>query len=289
MDSNFKIFIENCLNEYFQTNSNYTWVSVEGGSINKTYKVSTSKQSFFVKTNTTAVFENGFKEEVSGLNFLKNKKASIPAIILEGTFENSIYLVLEWIESGKQTPKFWENFAIQLVNLHQQKSDKFGLETSNYIGKLPQNNSFYDNFVDFFIENRLKPQVKLAFDSKKIETKHLNHFEGMYPKISDIFPVEKPSAVHGDLWSGNFICSKNEKAVFIDPAVYYGHREADIAMTQLFGGFSEDFYNKYHEMYPLKPCYNLRSNFYHLYPLLVHLNSFGESYLEGIENIITEF
>ncbi|SDW10663.1 Fructosamine-3-kinase [Lutibacter oricola] len=289
MDLKLKEYIESCLNKQLQTESSYNWKQVEGGSINKTYQLISNTHLFFVKINSTQVFENGFKEEVLGLQFLKNNTALVPEIIIEGIFENTAFLVLEWIETGKETTKFWENFAAQLVSLHQQKSDKFGLAASNFMGQLPQNNSFFDNFSDFYVENRLKPQVKLAFDSKKIETKHVNQFEGLYKKISEIFPKEKPSAVHGDLWHGNFMCSKNGNAVFIDPAAYFGHREADIAMTQLFGGFSEKFYKAYHEMYPLKPCFNLRNNFYHLYPLLVHLNIFGDSYLESIENIITEF
>ena len=197
--------------------------------------------------------------------------------------------MLEWIETGKQTSKFWQNFAAQLVSLHQQKNEQFGLDYSNFMGQLPQKNTYFDTFSDFYIENRLKPQVKLALDSNKLELKHVKQFEGLYKQIPEIFPLEKPAAIHGDLWNGNFMCSKNEKAVFIDPATYYGHRESDIAMTQLFGGFSEEFYKAYHELHPLEPCFNLRNNFYHLYPLLIHLNIFGSSYLESIENIITEF
>jgi len=289
MNTNLKDHIESRLNEKLQTKCIFNWQEIGGGSINNTFKVFSDKHTFFVKTNTTTVFENGFKEEVLGLQFLKNNSALVPNTILEDTFENSIYLVLEWVESGKQTTRFWHNFAEQLVKLHQQKSDKFGLDHSNFMGQLPQNNSYFDNFSNFFIENRLKPQVKLAYDSKKIEAKHVAQFEGLYKKIPEIFPIEKPSAVHGDLWKGNFICSANDNAVLIDPAVSYSHREVDIAMTQLFGGFSEKFYKRYHEMYPLEPCFNLRNNFYNLYPLLIHLNLFGDFYLESIENIITEF
>lgn len=289
MDSKFRDYIESCLDKQLKTKCNYNWQSIGGGSINNTFKVSTKNLTYFVKTNNTTVFTNGFKEEVLGLQFLESKSTLTPNIIIEGTFKDSIYLVLEWIDNGKETNKFWENFAVQLVNLHKQKNDKFGLEYSNFMGQLPQNNSFYDSFSDFFIENRLKPQVKLAFDSNKLKLKHVKQFDGLYAKIPEIFPIEKPAAVHGDLWHGNYICSKNENAVLIDPAVYYGHREVDIAMTQLFGGFTEEFYKKYHEIYPLEPCFNLRNNFYHLYPLMVHLNMFGNSYLESIENIITEF
>lgn len=289
MNSTLKKHIEVQISTTVNSKENFNWQIVGGGSINKTYQLSSNTHSFFVKTNSLSVFENGFKEEVLGLNFLKANTALVPNIILEGVFENEAYLVLEWIETGKETKKFWQNFAQQLAELHQQKNDKFGLDYSNFMGKLVQKNEYFNTFVDFYIENRLKPQVALAFDTNKLETKHVKQFEGLYKRIPEIFPVEKPSAIHGDLWNGNFMCSKNEQAVFIDPAVSYSHRESDIAMTQLFGGFSEEFYKTYQELYPLETCYNLRNNFYHLYPLLIHLNIFGKSYLESIENIITEF
>lgn len=281
--------IEQLLQNRISTNTNFNWQAIGGGSINKTYKVITTTSTFFVKLNSTAIFKNGFKEEILGLQFLEKNQALVPEIIFEGNFENDIFLVLEWIESGEKTANFWRNFAKQLANLHLQSNSKFGLDHSNFIGELLQKNSYYTTFSNFFIENRLKPQVKLAFDTNKLQQKHLKQFEELYAEIPAIFPVEKPSAVHGDLWSGNFICSNNEKAVLIDPSVYYGHREMDIAMSQLFGGFSFEFYQNYQDIFPLEPCFNLRNNFYNLYPLLVHLNLFGNSYLESIENIITKF
>ena len=281
--------IEHQLLSLSSTNNTFKWQTVEGGSINKTFKVSTPTNTYFVKTNTTSVFKNGFKEEVLGLQFLEKNNAFIPKIISEGSFQNDIFLILEWIEKGTETNLFWGNFAQELAELHQQKGTQFGLDHSNYMGQLPQNNSRFDDFVTFFIENRLKPQVKLAFDSNKIEKKHLAQFDVLYTDINSIFPEEKPAAIHGDLWSGNYICSTQEKAILIDPAVYYGHREIDIAMTQLFGGFPPLFYKRYNEIYPLEPCFNLRTNFYNLYPLLVHLNLFGNSYLKSVEDIITKF
>jgi fructosamine-3-kinase len=289
MDSHFKTYIENCLNKHFKTNSIFYWQAVSGGSINNTFKVFNENHTFFVKTNTKTVFENGFNEEVLGLQFLAKHKALVPNIVLKGSFNNYIYLVLEWVESVAETTKFWINFAEQLANLHQQKSKKFGLDYANYMGQLLQTNTFSTNFSDFFIENRLKPQVKLAYNSAKFSKKNVDQIEKLYKKLPEIFPTENPCAVHGDLWSGNFMCSKNQNAVLIDPAVYYGHREIDLAMTTLFGGFSTVFYNHYNEIYPLEKGFNNRKDFYNLYPLLIHLNLFGSSYLRSIENIITEF
>ncbi len=260
--------------------------SVGGGSINNTYKITTNQDCFFIKTNTNNVFKNGFKEEVLGLNFLENNSALAPKIISEGSFQNQIFLILEWIETGFESKQFWLNFAQQLVNLHINKYEMFGLYHNNFMGQLPQNNSFSNNFSEFFIENRLQPQIELAFNNNKLQKKHLLQFEKLYKQLSSIFPKEKPCAVHGDLWSGNFMCSSNEKVVLIDPAVYYGHREIDLAMSTLFGGFSSEFYNNYQEIYPLEKGFNHRKDIYNLYPLLIHLNLFGSSYLRSIENII---
>lgn len=281
--------IETKLNQWLSTTFKWSWFQISGGSINSTYKISCKHHDFFIKTNTVLFFENGFKEEVLGLQFLQNHSALVPSIILEGSFNNHIYLVLEWIESCTLTNKFWQNFGFQLAKLHQQKSEKFGLEYSNYMGQLHQKNTFFNNFSEFYIENRLKPQVKLAFNSNKLQQKQIGQFENFYQKLADIFPTEKPCAVHGDLWSGNFINSINEKAVLIDPAVYYGYREVDLAMTLLFGGFSSGFYNSYEDNYPLEIGFNNRKDYYNLYPLLIHLNLFGNSYLKSIENIITKF
>jgi len=128
----------------------------------------------------------------------------VPETIIEGTFKNSIYLILEWIETGEKTTEFWKNLAIQLANLHQQKSDQIGLEYSNYMGQLTQKNTFSNNFTDFFIENRLTPQMKMAYNTGLIQKKHVVQLENLYKHLSGIFPNENPCAVHGDLWSWEF-------------------------------------------------------------------------------------
>lgn len=289
MDLKLQQHIESEINIKLNRNLRFNWQSVGGGSINTTHKISSENFNYFVKTNTTSVFQNGFKEEVLGLQFLKKQDAIVPKIIIEGIFNNHIYLVLAWIDEGDKTVQFWKNFAFQLANLHQHSSEQFGLEYPNYMGELIQKNAFYNDFSTFFIENRLKPKVKLAFNKGLIQTKELSHFENLYKQLPSLFPIEKPSAVHGDLWSGNFICSLNNKAVFIDPAVYYGHREIDLAMSTLFGGFSLEFYNAYQEILPLEKGFKSRKDIYNLYPLLIHLNLFGRSYFRSIETIVSKF
>lgn len=289
MDFQFQRHIANQLNFKLTKKLNFTWQPVEGGSINTTYKIAAKSYNYFVKVNDKDVFKNGFSEEVLGLQFLKANGAITPKIITEGNFNNKVYLVLSWIDSASETTQFWKNFAHQLADLHQHKGVQFGLEYTNFMGQLSQKNTFLNDFSSFFIENRLKPQVKLAFDTGALKTKELHLFESLYKQLPTIFPIENPSVIHGDLWSGNFIATTNNKAVFIDPAVYYGHREVDLAMSLLFGGFSNIFYTTYNEVYPLQKGFNNRKDIYNLYPLLIHLNLFGKSYLQSIKTIVSQF
>lgn len=289
MDTQLQQHIENELNFKLTKSATFNWQSIGGGSINTTYKISTENFKYFVKINDKAVFKNGFKEEVLGLQFLKVNAAITPKIIIEGSYNSKIYLVLSWIDSAFETPQFWKNFASQLADLHQHKGLQFGLEYDNFMGKLTQKNTFLNDFTLFFIENRLKPQVKLAVNAGLLPIKDVQKFENLYKELPSIFPKEKPCAIHGDLWNGNFIATANNKAVFIDPATYYGHREIDLAMSLLFGGFSSEFYTTYQNKYPLEKGFENRKDIYNLYPLLIHLNLFGTLYYYSIKSILIKF
>lgn len=290
MDDAFKKHIEEKLSDFLNKKKVFNWIAINGGCINNTYKISSNSNCFFIKTNTNSTFKNGFKEETLGLTFLKNNKALTPKIITEGHYKNTIYLILEWINSSKKTTEFWKNFGHQVAKIHQQKGKNFGLNYNNFIGSLPQiNQPRYSCFATFFIENRLQPQLQLAYDQKLLRKKHLQQFERIFKTLKNSIPKEKPSAIHGDLWSGNFICNVDKNAVLFDPAVSYGHREADLAMTLLFGGFAPDFYKNYAEIYPLQKGFNNRVEIYNLYPLLIHLNLFGSHYLKAITNTISKF
>jgi fructosamine-3-kinase len=289
MNLQFQQHVQNQLITKLSKNLIFDWHPISGGSINKTFKITANNYSFFIKVNTITVFKNGFNEEVLGLQFLKANGAITPKVILEGRFDNYIYLILSYIDSAFQKPQFWESFALQVANLHQHKGKQFGLGYDNFMGQLTQKNRYCTNFSTFFIENRLQPQVQLAVETGLFQTKDIPSFERLYNRLPSIFPVEEPSAIHGDLWSGNFIATVNNKAVFIDPAVYYGHREIDIAMSLLFGGFSELFYQIYQQVYPLENGFYKRKDIYNLYPLLIHLNLFGKSYLKNIKTIVSKF
>lgn len=265
--------------------------SVGGGSINDTYKITVSSgQRFFIKINSAERFPLLFEKEKNGLNFIADKRIiRTPAVIDCSIFDNNQILVLEWIEQELKSPSFWKNFGKQLASLHKISNDYFGFTEHNYMGALPQDNTHTTNWVDFFIHHRLQPQVHLAENKGLLNTKQIHQFQQLYDKLNDIFNKEDPSLLHGDLWSGNFMCDERFQPVLIDPAVYFGHRSMDLAMTTLFGGFDKSFYETYHYYFPFPENYREQWDVCNLYPLLVHLNLFGSGYLHDITTTLKKF
>jgi len=263
--------------------------ALSGGDINDVYKINTNRNTFVVKVNVEKRFPQMFEKETSGLNLLGETGIKTPDVIAVFSSDKIQFLVLEFIEEERKTSQFWTNFATDLAKLHKTQSAFFGLETDNYIGSLVQKNSKKTTWEDFFIENRIAPLIKKAFDKGLLQSKPMQQFEHLFRKLNTIIPQEKPSLVHGDLWSGNLMAAKNQCPVFIDPSVYFGHREMDIAMTQLFGGFDNKYLEIYNEIYPLEKGWQERFVIHNLYPNLVHLILFGSSYLSGIERVLRKF
>jgi fructosamine-3-kinase len=231
-----------------------------------------------------------FDVEANGLRQLKAMNTiCIPDVLKIGESETEAFILMEYIGQSSPDKLFWETFGRQLAELHQNTSDKFGNDHDNYIGALPQSNVTHDHWADFFVLERLVPLVKMARDDERISQNQAMRFDKLYTKIESFFPPEKPAFLHGDLWSGNFLCNINGLPVLIDPAVYYGHREMDIAMTKLFGGFDTLFYDAYNRNFPLEKDWKKRIDLCNLYPLLVHLNLFGSSYLSDIESTLRHF
>lgn len=263
---------------------------IGGGSINNTYLINTGKGDYFIKMNDVDLYPLMFEKETTGLRLLKKQGIFyVPEVIGTGVVENMAFLILEYIPGGVPDKSFWKTFGKQLAALHNINEDNFGFEEYNYIGSLEQKNNWNERWSEFFIEMRLQPLLKTAFNSHLLEKKDLLHFESFYKKVSEIFPEEKPSLLHGDLWSGNYISMRGSVPVLIDPAVYYGHREMDIAMSKLFGGFDQLFYSAYNDVYPLEKGWEKRIDYCNLYPLLVHVNLFGGSYVSSVRNIIKSF
>ena len=266
--------------------------NVSGGSINRAAKVTLSDDTTcFLKWNTSAD-SNMFVVEEKGLNLLNSAETAlrVPQVFTIGkTDDGTGFLLEEFIEEGRAKSKSAESFGKALAALHQHHEKNYGLDHDNYIGRLPQSNSWKENWIDFFIEERMQPQLKMATDTGKLGRKTVSHFESMYKKLTDIFPDEPPSLLHGDLWGGNYFYDESGNATIYDPAVYYGHREIELAFTHLFGGFSSSFYNAYEESYPIKSGFSQRKDVYNLYPLLVHTNLFGGSYARQVKGIVKRF
>ena len=254
--------------------------NIGGGSINEAVKISTSSDSYFLKYNDAAAHPQMFFAELKGLELL-SKTSSIRIPKAHYYYEGQAYsfILLEWMEQNEKEEFFWEQFAVQLAQLHRASAPQFGLDFDNYMGSLHQSNKYHDSFIDFFINERLLPQLKIARDTNILDSTFVKKGERLFQELPSIFPIEKPALVHGDLWSGNFMNDEKGGPVIMDPAVYFGHREVDIAMTTMFGGFSSDFYGHYQSCFPMEVGWEKRLDYYNLYPVLVHINLFGASYL----------
>ncbi len=264
-------------------------IPLGGGSINMAGKLNTALGNFFLKWNHSKAASGMFEAEAKGLKLLSGKGLFVPRPLARGSINNQSWLLIEWIDQAPGEKNFWENFGQGLALLHQHRQAKSGLDHSNYIGSLIQNNHPQGLWPDFYIRYRLQPQLDLANENGLIPEKVMHSFEQLFKKIPDLFPKEKASLLHGDLWSGNFLNGPAGQAAVFDPAVYYGHREMDLAMSRLFGGFDPAFYKAYHETYPLSSEYENRIGICQLYPLLVHVNLFGTSYLHSINQILKAF
>jgi fructosamine-3-kinase len=251
--------------------------SVSGGCINQGYALTGNGLTYFVKINQASEVAM-FEAEAFGLKqMLATRTIRVPEPICWGVAENSSYLVMEWLEFGRGTTQAWEEMGRKLAAMHQAGgSSQFGWERNNTIGSTPQINTWTENWADFFAEHRIGYQLQLA-----------KRKGGSFPDYPQVVEVVKefladrnpePSLVHGDLWSGNVAVLETGEPVILDPATYYGDREVDIAMTELFGGFPAAFYRGYNEVFPLDEGYERRKTLYNLYHILNHFNLFGGGY-----------
>ena len=259
---------------------------LQGGDINAVFLLKCSEGDFVIKLNSASKFPEMFFAEAAGLKLLANSGSfRIPEVIAQSKYKDHGYLLLQHIPAGIQHNGFWSVFAQKLAILHQNTSEKFGLDHSNYIGSLPQQNNYAANASEFYITQRLHPQFKLAQDNG-FELNPTDHF---FKIISEEIPSERPSLIHGDLWNGNYLTSETGEPVLIDPAVAYAPREMDIGMMHLFGGFPGHLFEEYHELFPLEYNWQNRLSLWQLYYLLVHLNLFGSGYLSQVTSIVKRY
>lgn len=278
---------------------------VQGGDINKSYGIQLSNGNLlFMKSNEKSKVDF-FVKEVHNLKAIaKTNTIATPKILGFGTEDGEevgySFLLLDFVELGNLDADFWENFAETLGNMHKSTTEAFiskedlaegkifGFYEDNYIGKTKQINSPKITWVDFFRENRLAPQFKMA--EKYFSTEDSKLIDKLLDNLADfLIEPRSPSLLHGDLWAGNVMCDTKPQAMLIDPACYVGHPEADIAMTELFGGFSDRFYAAYKNTGLLQPQYEERRDLYNLYHLINHLNMFGESYFPAVKSILEKY
>ena len=268
-------------------------VAVSGGCVANSCKLQLiSGREFFLK-QSRGDSSSSFASEARGLEELrKSGVVRIPEVVDKGPD----FLLLEWIEVGKNSSdSSMEELGRQLAGLHSYHGEIFGFVEDNFIGDSPQSNltstSGNKNWAIFFAENRLHFQVELA-EKKGFATPEIRGLlEVLIEKIPGLLSgtEEKPSLLHGDLWCGNYLIDVDGRPWLIDPAVYYGHREADLAMTSLFGGFTKTFYSAYESAFPLVPGYPEREPLYQLYHLMNHLNLFGTGYYGQVLSILKRY
>lgn len=264
--------------------------SIGGGCINEACSLKTNTGKYFIKYNSASAFPGMFEKEAAGLKMLADTKTlEIPEVIVAAETTDYAYLLLQYIETGVSSRNFWNDFGLKLADLHQNTNEYFGLDHDNYIGSLVQKNNPHPDFYSLFISERIEPQLKEARNKGAFSQSDTRYFDSLFNTLPHIIPAEKPALIHGDLWSGNFLVSSKGSLCLFDPAVYYGHREADIAMTQLFGGFQPEFYHAYNQAWPMEKGWQKRMDIFNLYPLLVHVNLFGGSYARQVLQIIRQF
>jgi fructosamine-3-kinase len=263
---------------------------LSGGDINDAFELELADgRRVFMKTNRHAP-EGMFPAEARGLAWLAEARAiSIPSVVAVGR-ERASFLVLELVEPGPRRHGFDEELGRALAALHRASPGAFGLDHDNFIGSLPQSNRAHARWTDFFQSERLEPQLRRARDLGRATSGMTRGFERLFARLSELVgPEEPPARLHGDLWGGNLHVTAGGAPCLIDPAAYGGHREVDLAMMRLFGGFSERVFSAYSEAFPLAPGYAERVPLYQLYPLLVHVNLFGGGYAASVERALERY
>lgn len=259
---------------------------VAGGCINNGMRLTTSSGgSIFLKINPN-VPADFFEKESVGLRVLNVPGGPrVPKVYLSGAH----YLLLEDLQPAPRRRDYWQQFGQQLAALHNVTNPQFGFQHNNYIGTTLQINSWTTDGYTFFAEHRLGYQIALARQKNRITPEDARQIERIAARLPEFIPEQPASLLHGDLWNGNLLTDSAGSPALIDPATHYGWAEADLAMTALFGGFEDEFYEAYQRARPLEPGLWERVPIYNLYHLLNHVNLFGGGYLAQVKTILRRF
>jgi fructosamine-3-kinase len=263
---------------------------VHGGDINQAFAIETTAGKYFIKLNSANRYPRMFEIEAAGLKALAgNYPLKVPQVIDCGVAADQQYLILEWLAVAQATSASWEAFGIALAELHRTTNESFGWEDDNYLGSLKMTNSRSESWPEFYASKRIMPMVKQLRDNSAFSENDVQMAEQFCKRLPDIIPAESPALLHGDLWNGNvsavMMDGKITTAIY-DPSVFYGHREIDIALTKLFGGFPAGFYDSYQQAYPLEKGWQQRLPVFQLSHLLLHAVLFGGGYISSVKSII---
>ncbi|WP_251546827.1 fructosamine kinase family protein [Limosilactobacillus caecicola] len=263
-----------------------SWDPVSGGDINEAYRVISEGIPYFVKVQPHHPKEY-FAHEERGLQEL-GKVVNTPTPIASGEIDGDAYLILNWIDEGLENQAA---LGQTVAKMHQQTHDQFGFYTNHRTKALVKDNSWNDSWRDFYLNQRLAPEIEAAKEAGRWNDWRDQHYQKMTQAFDQYYSNHQvtPSLLHGDLWSGNYMFAQDGTPTLIDPDALYGDREYDLAMTTIFGGFSPAFYQAYNDVYPLTPGYQDRLPWYQFYYLCMHLILFGETYGAAVDNILDRY
>ena len=273
--------------------SHHRLTPVSGGDINRAYHLQTANFQAFLKVNHSALAEM-FSAEMEGLQALAaSGKVRVPQVLATGCYAHQAYLLLEFLPLSSLADSAARQLGQQMARMHAQTQAYFGWHRGNTIGSTPQLNGCYPDWIRFWGQQRLGKQLAWASDNG-----YNGYLQSQGEKLLSVLPAfftdyqPHPSLLHGDCWGGNAAQDHQGNPVLFDPACYFGDREADLAMTELFGGFGPDFYAAYRAELPLDAGYAVRKHLYNLYHILNHLNMFGSGYrgqaLQMMERLLAE-
>jgi len=264
---------------------------LSGGFHHQSAKVATDRATFFLKWSELPESEQAFNSEATGLRFLADRQIlKVPAVLGCHSERGHHFLLMEYLRSKPMTETFWANLGSGLANLHRSQGDAFGFSADTYYLGQRQANASMQDWAGFYLEKRLRPQFGWAYYNGRIDQKYMHQLDRLSSFFSDYIPTEPPALLHGNFWSGNVMAlGKERHPALFNPAVYFGHREMDLAHALLLGSPEAPFWESYRSEYPLQPHFEERLPLLQLYPLIAHVNAHGPSYLSAIDATFQKF
>lgn len=288
-----RVFMNNLIKHISHlTNKKFQTIhSISGGSISSAYLLRWNEGAYFLKVNTNNDALNMFVAEKKGLRAIeKTQTIAVPKVHHVDVYDSKAFLLMDYVESKSPDANDYKRLGTQLAKLHLNHEERFGFNSDNFIGSLPQSNTQHSQWANFYWHERIAPQLRLAKQKQLLESNEIPSEQVAISVFEELLGRDiRSSVLHGDLWAGNYLIATDGTPYLIDPATYWGHSMVDIAMSQLFGGFGNEFYTAYHDIIPKTENYNAQIDLYQLYFLLVHLNLFGRSYYGSVSSLLKRY